>query len=47
MAEENSSYPGANHHREGLVIKPIHERTDRKIGRVQLKIVGNRYLSKG
>ncbi len=46
FAEENSSYPGADHCREGVVIKPIHERTDRRIGRVQMKIVGNRYLSK-
>lgn len=46
MAEEDSSYPGADHHREGVVIAPIHERTHRKIGRVKLKIVGNRYLQK-
>lgn len=46
FAEGDSSYPFAKHCREGVVVKPIHERTDRKIGRVQLKIVGNRYLSK-
>jgi len=46
LAEENSSYPGADHYREGVVVKPVIERTDRKIGRVQLKVVGNRYLSK-
>ncbi len=46
FAEEDSSYPGADHYREGVVVKPVVERTDRKIGRVQLKIVGNRYLSK-
>jgi RNA ligase (TIGR02306 family) len=46
LAEGDSSYPGAQHHREGVVVKPIHERTERKIGRLQLKIVGNRYLSK-
>ena len=46
FAEGDSSWPSADHHREGVVIKPVHERTDRKIGRVQLKIVGNRYLSK-
>ena len=46
FAEGDSSYPGANHYREGVVVKPIHERTDRRIGRVQLKVVGNRYLSK-
>ncbi len=46
LAEGDSSYPGANHYKEGVVVKPIQERTDCKIGRVQLKIVGNRYLSK-
>lgn len=46
MAEEDSSYPGANHYREGVVIAPVHERAHRKIGRVKLKIVGNRYLAK-
>ena len=46
FAEGDSSYPFADHQREGVVIKHIHERTNHKIGRVQLKIVGNRYLSK-
>lgn len=46
FAEGDSSWPGAQHYREGVVIKPIRERTDNKIGRVQLKVVGNRYLSK-
>ncbi len=46
FAEDDSSYPGANHYREGVVVKPTHERTDPKIGRVQLKVVGCRYLSK-
>lgn len=46
FAERDSLWPGAQNCREGVVVKPVHERTDRKIGRVQLKIVGNRYLSK-
>lgn len=46
LAEKDSTYPGAKHHREGVVVKPVHERTNRKIGRLQLKVVGNRYLSK-
>lgn len=46
FAEENSSYPLAKHCREGVVIKPIRERWDSHLGRVQLKVVGNRYLSK-
>jgi RNA ligase (TIGR02306 family) len=46
FAEGDSLYPGADHMIEGVVVKPVHERTDPKIGRVQLKIIGNRYLSK-
>lgn len=46
FAEGGSLYPFAQNIREGVVIKPVHERTDRKIGRVQLKIVSNQYLSK-
>lgn len=46
FAERDTLWPGANHYAEGVVISPIHERTDSKIGRVKLKIVSNRYLSK-
>jgi len=46
FAEGDSIYPGAHHYREGVVIKPVHERTHHEIGRVQLKVVGNRYLNK-
>jgi RNA ligase (TIGR02306 family) len=46
FAEEDSLWPCAQHCREGVVVKPVHERTDHRIGRVQLKVVGNRYLSK-
>lgn len=46
FAERDTLWPGAFHHAEGVVISPIHERTDSKIGRVKLKIVSNRYLSK-
>ena len=46
LAEENSSVPGADHHREGLVVKPITERRTPEIGRVQLKLKSNRYLAK-
>ena len=46
LAEGNSRLPGASHYLEGVVVKPVHERTHPKIGRVQLKVVGNRYLSK-
>jgi RNA ligase (TIGR02306 family) len=46
-AEGNSSIPGAPHCREGVVICTVDEQTDVKIGRCQLKIVGNRYLERG
>jgi len=46
LAERESNWPGAKHHLEGVVVKPVKERIDRRIGRVQLKLVGNRYLSK-
>lgn len=32
------------HIREGVVVKPLHERTDPKLGRVVLKYVSNSYL---
>lgn len=46
LAECDSAWPGACHIREGVVVLPIKERTDEGIGRVVLKIVGNRYLEK-
>ena len=46
LAEGDSSIPGAHHHREGVVICPMYERWDSKLGRVQLKIVGAKYLMK-
>lgn len=46
MAEGPSLVPGANHLREGVVVKPIIERTHPEVGRVCLKIVGNGYLER-
>jgi len=46
LAEGDSSWSGANHMREGCVILPEHERVDSDLGRVQLKIVSDRYLTK-
>jgi RNA ligase (TIGR02306 family) len=46
FAEGDSLWPGAHNVREGVVIKPVYERTDPRLGRVQLKVVGNCYLSK-
>lgn len=46
LAEGPSLIPGANHIREGIVVKPLIERTSPEIGRVQLKIVSNGYLER-
>lgn len=45
-AEGASLVGGADHIREGIVIKPLMERTHPEIGRVQLKIVSNGYLER-
>jgi len=44
MAEEDSSIDGACHTREGVVVQPIVNRWSPEVGRVKLKIVGNRYF---
>ena len=46
LSNGNSLIPGANHVREGIVVKPVKERTHIEIGRVQLKIVSDEYLEK-
>jgi RNA ligase (TIGR02306 family) len=47
-AEKNSLYPNcATQMREGIVIRPVIERFDAKLGRVFLKMVSNRHLEKG
>ncbi len=43
MAECDSVYGGI---REGLVIQPVKERYDNKLGRIKMKLVSNRYLSR-
>jgi tRNA-binding EMAP/Myf-like protein len=45
-ADGQSLVPGANHIREGIVILPAVEREARNLGRVQLKIVSNKFLEK-
>jgi RNA ligase (TIGR02306 family) len=45
MAEGESLVPGANHNREGIVVSPLVEREDSRLGRVKLKIVSNWYLN--
>jgi RNA ligase (TIGR02306 family) len=47
LAEGPSLVRGAEHVREGVVVKPMQERTDPTVGRVCLKVVGNGYLEKG
>jgi RNA ligase (TIGR02306 family) len=44
LADGNSLIEGADHIREGIVIKPIEERDDLEIGRVILKLVSPSYL---
>jgi RNA ligase (TIGR02306 family) len=46
LAEGQSLIEGASHLREGIVVKPLRERTDPEIGRVCLKVVSNAYLEK-
>jgi RNA ligase (TIGR02306 family) len=44
LAEGDSVVPGAANIREGVVVKPVIERLDPKIGRVVLKYIGDGYL---
>lgn len=46
LANGPSLVPGANHCREGIVVRPLAERTDPEIGRVQLKLPGTEYLTR-
>jgi hypothetical protein len=41
---DGESLVGGNHGREGVVVKPIIERNDVKLGRVMLKYIGDHYL---
>lgn len=47
MAEGNSLIEGANHIREGIVVRPVEERWTNDIGRLQLKLISNAYLEHG
>jgi RNA ligase (TIGR02306 family) len=44
LAEGLTMVHGANHLREGVVVKPIIERTHRNVGRVNLKVVSAAFL---
>jgi len=46
LSDGESVLEGANHRREGIVIRPVKERRDSEIGRVQLKIVSDISLLK-
>lgn len=46
LAEGKSTVPGADHVREGVVVRPMRERYHAHIGRVCLKVVGAGYLEK-
>lgn len=46
IADGPSTVSGAKHIREGIVIRPVIEREARNLGRVQLKIVSNKFLEK-
>lgn len=46
MAEGDSLIAGANHIREGIVVRPIVDRFTYEIGRLQLKIISNAYLER-
>ena len=46
LAEGQSLIPGANHIREGIVVKPVTERRHADVGRVCLKIVSSKFLEK-
>jgi hypothetical protein len=45
-ADGPSFVPGANHIREGVVIRPFNERHVRGLGRLMLKVVSNAFLEK-
>jgi RNA ligase (TIGR02306 family) len=44
LCEGQSTIPGADHMRKGLVVKPVINRYERTLGRVNLKVVGQMYL---
>jgi RNA ligase (TIGR02306 family) len=46
LADGQSLMPEANHLREGIVVRPLSERTHPEVGRVCLKVVSATYLEK-
>jgi hypothetical protein len=46
LSEGKTTMPGADHVREGFVVRPAIERHDPRFGRVQLKLAGESYLTR-
>lgn len=46
LAEGPSFVPGAHHLREGVVVRPVVERLDPRVGRVVMKVVSTSYLER-
>lgn len=46
LVDGKSQIVGADHLREGIVVKPVVERNDIRLGRVALKVVSNDYLER-
>jgi RNA ligase (TIGR02306 family) len=46
LAEGRTTFDGVDHVREGLVVKPLKERFDERVGRVILKLHGEGYLTR-
>lgn len=46
LADGTTAITGGDHVREGVVIRPVVERWSEEIGRVQLKLVSDRYLER-
>lgn len=44
LAQGSSLIEGANHIKEGVVVRPVKERWDKRLGRVNLKIINPKYL---
>ncbi len=47
LADGPSLIPLADHLREGIVVRPLEERREPRLGRVILKVVSNTYLERG
>ncbi len=46
LVEGNTTIPNISHIREGIVVKPLIDRWDERLGRVCLKFINPKYLEK-